>query len=415
MFGGDEAISAERARVIVGSLPIAPSAVETIPLEDSFGRVLASDVHSPEDLPGFPRSTVDGYAVQSSDTFGCAETLPAYLTVRGKVVMGVVPGSGLSTGEAMYIPTGGMIPEGADAVVMIEHVQSAEDGIIEVLKAVGPSENIIRANEDIARNELVLKKGCRLRPQDVGALAGIGIDKVTVFKRPVVAVVSTGDEVVPVDSPMRPGQVRDVNSYNLAGLIIESGAVPVLVGIVPDDFDELQEAVSRALVDSDLVLVSGGSSVGVKDMTARIFENLEPGGVLVHGVAVKPGKPLIAGLVRGKPVFGLPGHPAAVTVCFLNFVAPVIVKMACEERTAGTWVHESVSAVLSKNVSSAPGREDHIRVSLRWDSGTLFADPILGKSGLIRTLVMADGIFVVPSQAQGIGKGERVEVRLFRR
>lgn len=397
------------------SLPVALAGEELIRLEDCCGRVLACDVRSPEDLPGFPRSTVDGYAVRSSDTFGCSETLPAYLSLRGGVVMGEVPDCSLSSGEAAYIPTGGMVPEGADAVVMIEHVQRAESGIIEVLKAVGPCENIIRADEDIARDEMVLRKGSRLRPQDVGALAGIGISRVAVFRRPVVAVISTGDEIVPVGSQVRPGQVRDINSHNLAGLIAQAGASPLLLGIIPDVFEALRDAVSRALNSSDLVLVSGGSSVGVKDLTARIFDELEPGSVLLHGVAVKPGKPLIAGLVGGKPVFGLPGHPAAVTVCFLNFVEPVILRIAGDQMRLEAGRYETVPAVLSKNVSSAPGREDHIRVSLYREDGTLYAEPILGKSGLIRTLVVADGIIVVPSQAQGIARGERVDVRVLSR
>jgi len=412
MLGRGAAVSAEEALSILLGLPFMTTSPEDVPLEHAFQRVLSEDIISPEDLPPFPRSTVDGYAVRASDTHGCSETLPAYLRLTGEVAMGKQASGTVGGEEAHTIPTGGMLPAGSDAVVMLEHVQHTGDDMIEVLRPVSTGENVIRAGEDVSKGEVVLQKGRVLASQDIGALAGIGRTTVSVFRKPIVGIISTGDEIVPIDREPGPGEVRDINSYTLDALIRSAGGVPEKFGIIQDRFETLLATLKQALEKCDVVLISGGSSVGTRDHTAGVMEAIETGSVKFHGVAMKPGKPLIAGFLLGKPVFGLPGHPAAVAVSFMNFVKPVILKVGGAEKADR---HDVVSAKLGKNVSSAAGREDHVRVALIQKDGELIADPVHGKSGLIRTLVEADGILVIASHLQGIAKGETVQVRLLER
>ena len=383
-----------------------------VPIENSYRRVLACDIYSSEDLPSFRRSTVDGFAVAAADTFGATETLPAYLNVTHEVFMGAKPEFSVKKGAAAKIPTGGMLPEGSDAAVMLEHVQSAHEGLIEVLKPVAPGENIIAAGEDVRKGDLILKKGHRLRPQDVAALAGIGMTEVTVHEKPNISIISTGDEIVPAGSSLLPGQVRDINSYNLAGLILENGGIPLRKGIFRDVYANIRDALEESLKESLIAIITGGSSVGALDMTAKVIDSLGSPGVIFHGVTLKPGKPTIGGVVNGVPVFGLPGHPAAVTVCFDLFIKPVL-KMLTGISEKGCLTQRTVKARMARNVSSGAGREEHVRVALEERDGELWAEPVLGKSGLIRTLVMADGTVMVPSQARGIEEGETVEVVLF--
>ncbi len=383
-----------------------------LPLEDAYKRVLAADIFSPEDLPAFPRSTVDGFAVAAADTFGATETFPSYLNVLHEVLMGTKPEFSLKKGTAAKMPTGGMIPEGSDAVVMLEHVQSAHEGLIEVLKPAAPGENIIAAGEDVGKGDLVLKKGHCLRPQDIAALAGIGITEVTVYEKPRVSIISTGDEIVPADRSLLPGQVRDSNSYNLAGLILEYGGIPLRKGIFGDVYADIREALEGSLKESSMVIITGGSSVGTLDMTAKVISSLGSPGVVFHGVTLKPGKPAMGGVVNGIPVFGLPGHPAAVTVCFDLFIKPML-KMLTGVSEKGFLKQRTVKARMARNVSSGAGREEHVRVALEERGGELWAEPVLRKSGLIRSLVMADGTVMVPSQARGIEEGQTVEVVLF--
>lgn len=393
-----------------------PPAVERLPLTECYGRVAARDIVSPEDLPGFARSTVDGYAVAAADTFGARETAPAYLAlIADEVLMGSAPGFGLSRGAAARIPTGGMLPEGADAAVMLEHVQAAGDDLIEVLRAVAPGENIIQRGEDVRAGAVVVTKGRRLRAQDIGALAGIGVTEIEVYRKPVVAIVSTGDEILPADRPLGPGQVRDINSYTLAGLIAERGGLPLKLGIFKDDDAVIKEALERAAREADMALVSGGTSAGVKDMTARIIDDLGSPGVLFHGVALKPGKPMIGGVAAGKPFLGLPGHPAAAVVCFELFIAPLLDRL-CGAAPGRSFAAKTTRAVMAKSVASAAGREDHIRVALEegeGGGGLPRAVPVLGKSGLITTLVRADGMVKIGAEKLGLDAGEEVTVNLF--
>lgn len=414
LLGRDNAVTVEDALTLLGEQKLGLCGIELIPIENAYGRVLAQDVASPENLPGFNRSTMDGYAVNSADTFGASDTMPVYLQTKGQVLMGQRPEIRLQRGEACQIPTGGMLPEGADSIVMFEYTSRLDNDMVEIMKTVSPGENVIMFDEDVKKGDVILKAGQRLRPQDIGALAGLGILKIEVYEMPVVAIISTGDEVVPADKPLSIGEVRDINSYNLAGMISASHAVPLKKGIIKDDLDVLREAVKQALNESDMLLITGGSSVGVADYTARVINELGSPGVLFHGVAMKPGKPVIGGIVDGKPVFGLPGHPAAITVSFETFIGPLLIRLSGEIPKPALPSRRIVRALFSRNLSSAIGREEHLRVYIEKRNGALWAVPVLGKSGLVRTLVQADGIVIVPMKKSGIYEGEEVEVRLFK-
>lgn len=301
MLGRSGVVSREEAlKVLDGHLVIPALPIEELSISNTLGRVLAQEIVSPSDQPEFNRSTMDGYAVRSADTFGAAESRPAMLTVAGDIPMGVMPSLGIGKGEAMKIATGGALPDGADAVVMFEQTQPVDDNSIEVMKAVAPEENVSKVGEDMRKAEAVFAKGHVIRPQDMAALASMGITRIPVFGKPRVAIISTGNEIVPADTVPGPGQIRDSNSYNLEGLISLAGGYAVKKGIIPDDYDRLRKALEEALSDSHIILFTGGSSVGTADFTARVINDLGPPGVLVHGVALKPGKPLIIGAVRGK-------------------------------------------------------------------------------------------------------------------
>jgi molybdopterin molybdotransferase len=408
---------AEATALYHSKLAAADPAVETVRLTEAIGRVLAETVRAADDVPGFDRSTVDGYAVRAADTFGASEPLPALLTVAGDVRMGVPAGPDLASGRAVRIPTGGMLPGGADAVVMVEYAEELDASTVAVQRPVAPGENVLVRGEDMTAGALVLDRGRRLRASDIGALAGIGRTEVAVFRRPRVAVISSGDEIVPPDRAPGPGEVRDINAYGLAALATQTGAVASIAGIVRDDFDELLRVAREALA-ADAVVISGGSSVGTRDATARVIDALGPPGVLVHGVAVKPGKPTILGLAAGsppRPIFGLPGHPASAMVIFELFVRPVLRRLAgLQEQSVFSEqgpVAPSIRARLAENVPSSPAREDYVRVRLVVRDDGLWAVPVPGKSGLITTLVQADGLVCVPLGRQGYEAGEEVSVR----
>ncbi len=421
MLGRSGVVTREEALHLLDIHFIAPPrSSEEIPIRDALGRIVASDVTAPEDLPEFDRSTMDGYAVRSADTFGATEAMAALLRVVGEIPMGTMPGRGIAKGETMKIATGGALPKGADAVVMLEHVQPIDSASIEVVKPVAPLENTVQAGDDIKRGDIVLARGHRIRPQDMAALAGLGITRIKVIERPKVAVISTGNEIVPADRVPGPGQIRDTNSYNLEGLIAQSGGIPVKKGIIRDEYDRLREALEGAVRDCNLVLMTGGSSVGTADLTAKVVNDAGKPGVMVHGIAVKPGKPLIIGVVgtaKGQvPVFGLPGHPAAVNICFELFVKPVLFRLSGEippPALEGLSPCRVVKAKLARSIASSPGREDHVRVMLEKKGDGLWARPVFGASGLISTLVKAVGTVVVPVNKIGIEAGEEVEVRLF--
>ncbi|GAB4484182.1 MAG: molybdopterin-binding protein [Thermodesulfovibrionales bacterium] len=414
MLGRDKVITAQDAlEILLKYLPATEPSATAVPLEDALTRVCAKDIVSDEDLPSFGRSTVDGYAVRAESTFGAKETMPAYIAVSGEVLMGEMPGFSLSPNSCAKIPTGGMLPEGADAVVMFEHAQTVDAGMIEVLSPVAPGENVIHPGEDVRSGGLVVARGRRLRPQDVGACAGIGNESILVYDRPLVSIISTGDEIVPASSSPGPGQVRDINSYVIAGMVAAAGGIARREGIFADDYEAIRAAVEKALADSSAIVLSGGTSVGTKDMVARIIDDIGNPGVLFHGLSLKPGKPMIGGVMRGVPVFGLPGHPAAVAVCFDLLIRPVLARLSGESEASARHRERIVAARLSRNLSSAPGREEHVRVMLEERPDGFWAVPVMGKSGLITTLVKADGVVVIPLNSNGIAQGEEVSVRLF--
>jgi molybdopterin molybdotransferase len=381
-----------------------PRGTERVSLRQAYRRVLAADVVAPEDLPEFDKSTVDGYAVRGGDR-------PASLRVIGEVEMGRPPEFAIRPGEAARIPTGGMLPEGADAVIMLEDARLRDGRTVEATRGTVPGENVIRRAEDVSRGALVLHQGTRLRPQDVGLLAGIGVIEVEVFLQPRVAVLATGDEIIPPDRRPAPGQVRDINTYTISALVQQEGGVPHVYEIVPDDRERLLETLRAARATSDLVLVSGGSSVGEKDAVAWAINAMGKPGIIVHGVNIKPGKPTILGVVDGTPVIGLPGHPVSGMVIFDVFVRDVLRAQA--GRTPPRDLGRIVHARMGRRVPAAGGREDHVRVTLEEREGTLWAIPQLGKSGIITTMTRADGLVVVPPGQDGVAEGEEVAVELF--
>ncbi len=386
-------------------------AEEQVPVLDSLGRVLSRDIVSGVDVPGFTRSTMDGYAVRAADTFGASEAMPAMLEVSGEVMMGEEAGSCLEPGHAVKISTGGMLPEGADAVVMVEYTEELDSQTILVVRPVAPGENVVQKGEDISEGQVLVKVGTVIRPQEMGALAGIGITSCNVVRRPLVGILSTGDEVVAPDREPGPGQIRDINSYAISGLVAEAGGQAVNYGIIRDDFTRLEETVKKAVAETDIVVVSGGSSVGTRDVTSRVLDSIGKPGVLVHGVSVKPGKPTILGVVNNKPVLGLPGHPASAMVLADIFLVPLVRAMLGLGFTSPE--RRTVRAVIGRNMASTSGRLDYIRVALKGESGELRAEPVLGKSGLITTMVKADGVVIIPMAKEGIEAGEEIEVILF--
>ena len=385
-------------------------ATEDIALGNALDRVIAESPVAPAALPSFARSTMDGYAVRATDTFGASESLPAYLAVIGESPMGRAPDFTIGKGQAAIIHTGGMLPAGADGVVMVERTQPARENEIEVLRAIAVGENVIQIGEDIQAGEALLPAGHRLRPQDLGGLAAAGITQVRVARRPRVGILATGDEVVPAEVEPGPGQVRDVNSYTVAGLVARAGGLPQPRGIVPDSFDALLRAARAALDEAEALVISAGSSVSVRDMTSQVIDSLGRPGVLVHGVSLKPGKPTILAVCDGKPVFGLPGNPVSAMVVADLFITPALWRM---QGLAQPIPYRSVTARLARNVASTPGREDYVQVRLVDRDGETWAEPVFGKSNLIYTLVKADGLMVVPLDANGVQAGELVEVRLF--
>lgn len=385
---------------------------EEISLENALNRVLAQAVCSPEDLPAWPRSTMDGYAVVAADTFGAGQASPAYLNVTGEVLMGEQPSIEVSRGNCVKIPTGGLLPVGADAVVMHENTVPVDSSLIEVVKDVGSGTAVMQKGEDVTAGKQIIASGTRLNPYHLGLLAGLGINSVTVYQKPKIAILSTGDEIVPCSSQPQPGQIRDINSVSLAGLIKQCGAVPVSLGIVSDQKEIFYPALQKAVSENDMVLFSGGSSVGVRDLGERAIDELGNPGILVHGVTLKPGKPIIIGQHGNALVFGLPGHPVSALICFETFVRPAIIQLAGNRQVQH---RTTVFATLNRNINSAAGRRDIVRVQLIKNERTqnFTAAPILGKSGSISSLAKADGYFVIDESSQGAYEGSTVEVTLF--
>ena len=392
-----------------------PVGTEAVELARAVGRVLAGPVAAAEAVPGFLRATMDGYC----------RGRPGYLRRQRRGAP--IPGDqgrgghgrrtyarGIAPGEVLRVPTGGMLPIGADAVVMIEYTAEHPDQTLEVRRAVAPGENVLQPGEDVQAGELLFEAGMRLRPQDVGLLAALGLARLTAYQKPRVAILSSGDEIVPINQGPGPGQVRDANAYLAAAQVQEWGGLPLIRGILPDEFNALRAALAAALIEADLILISGGSSVGVRDLTLAAIQDLPGAEVLVHGVAIRPGKPTIlaaVGETGTKPLLGLPGHPASAAVVMEVLGRPLLEQLS-GLKVRAPW-GRSVSAALSRNLAGASGREDYVRVRLRREGDNLWADPVLGPSGLISPLVQSDGLVMIPLGVEGLFKGEEAEVRLF--
>jgi len=389
----------------------APVGTEVVDILESAGRVLAEDIFSDMDLPDFSRSTMDGYAVQAASTFGATESAPAYMTVVGSIAMGETPAFSIRAGQAARISTGAMLPPGADGVVMIEHTACIDDGTIEVYRSIAPGQHVIEKGEDYRDGQPVLSKGTRIRPQETGLLAAFGKKSVRVFKKPVLGIISTGDEIVEIDKRPAVAQIRDINTYTLCAMAAESGAAAVTYGIVRDDYEALFAVCAGALEECDTILVSGGSSVGVRDFTIDVLSALPEAVILAHGISISPGKPTILARTGGKAFWGLPGHVVSAMIVYKMIVAHFI------DRIAGVCLKKKkelrISAVLSRNISSVTGRVDYVRAKLTERDGVLTAEPILGKSGLIHTMVKADGLIEIGMNTEGLVKGEIVKVLPF--
>ena len=399
------------AQALHGFRPARRTAAETVALADALHRVPAEAVTATSALPGFARATVDGFAVRAADTYGVSDGQPGYLDVNGTVAMGRAPTVAVVPGTAVAVPTGGALPQGADAVVMVEHTQEAMPGTIEVVHAVAPGDGMVRADEDAAPGALLAPAGRPLRPHDLGLLAAAGVTGVSVWARPVVGILSTGDEVVPPGTAtLLAGQVRDATAFALAALVTEHGGTPQIRGIVPDDAPALDAALREAVATCDLVVVSAGSSVGARDETASVVSGLGPPGIFCHGLAIRPGKPTLLAECGGVPLIGLPGHPLSALVVFRLVGLPVLHRLG---GCVAPPPEPRVRARLSRQVASAAGRLDVVQVRLS-SGASVDAEPILGHSALLSLLAAADGYVVVPEAATGLAAGTEVMVTLYR-
>ena len=376
---------------------------EAVSLSAAMGRVLAEDIAAAEYVPDFDRSTMDGYAVRARDTFGCTDAIPAILTLQAEVLMGQGAGFALQKECCVAVPTGGAVPEGADSVVMLEYTEDYGDGTIGILKSVAPGQNMIFRGDDVFPGKVILQKGRVLSSQDIGALAAIGRVQVPVMKKLTVGVISTGDELVKPEEKPGPGQVRDVNSPMLEAMLTAFGVQVINYGIVIDDEALLAEKVTKAVSECDAVLLSGGSSVGVKDAACRIIASM--GTLLLHGIAIKPGKPTILGKTGKKPLVGLPGHPVAAYFITKLFVLPLLARLSGRKQAAYT-----TTARISESISANHGRAQYHCCRLEKKDGEWYAYPIRGKSGLITTLAGADGYFCIPRDCEGLPQGAQVQV-----
>ena len=384
--------------------------VERVSLSRAHDRVLAQDVVAPINIPPFDRSIVDGYAVKAADTFGASEEKPVSLRFCGQVAVGESPSVVVENGLAAEIATGAPLPEGADAVVMVEYTTRRGDKVL-IHHPVSKGENMMAAGSDIRKGEKVLRKSQILASREIGVLAAIGLTEVTVYTRPKVAILTTGAEVVEPGKSLPPGKIYDINAHALSAAVLESGGEPINLGIIPDKRDRLKKALEEALHSADVVITSGGVSVGPKDLTPQIVNTLGKPGVIISGIAVKPGKPTTIAVVDGKPVFSLPGHPTSSLFMFIVFVRPILLKLA--GRTEETI--PKIKAVAATKMFPARGRRTFIMVNLTYDkTGTLFATPVpTGLSGAITTLAKADGFVKIPEKQQFVDAGTEIDVYLF--
>ncbi|HEY2389438.1 MAG TPA: gephyrin-like molybdotransferase Glp [Candidatus Binatia bacterium] len=390
-----------------------PVGTELVAVEDLAGRVLARPVRAAIDVPHFARAYMDGYAVRAADTAGARDATPASLRVAGSVEMGAAAPGPVRRGQAMRIPTGGMLPTGADAVVMVEHTSEA-DGVVRIVRAATPGQHVMRRGEDMRRGAVLFPAGHRCRAHDVGALAGIGVSRALVHRRPRVAVIATGSEIVPPDVTPGPGQVRSINQYSLRAMIADYGGAAIDCGVIPDHQAAIARVFRGALRRADLVLFSGGSSVGTKDLTPAVIKGERGARILVHGIRIKPGKPTVIARVGGKPVLGLPGHPVSALVVFEVFAAPLLRRLGGESEGDAFTPHGRVPARLAAPLTSVEGRDDFVRVRLELRDGEWLAHPASGGSAEIASLVHSDGMVRVEAATLALPAGAPVVVQCFR-
>jgi molybdopterin molybdotransferase len=396
-------ITADQLVQLLGSFARLPW--ERVSLDASLFRVLSEDLVAPEDLPEWMRSSVDGFAVRAEDTFGASDSIPALLELTDAIPMGVIPDFILHAGEAASIPTGGFLPRGADAVVMVEYTNSAGTGHIEISRPVTVRSNVLEKGEDAKSGEIQLPAGNSLRPQEIGFLAALGIAEVKVYRRPRVAVISSGDEVVPIDRKPELGRIRDANGHSIAALVRSALADPITFDIVPDDAGMLRNALNDALTIADVVTLSGGSSVGTRDLMTEAVSGLDGVEILAHGIAIRPGKPTLLATQMGKAIFGLPGHPVSALVVAQVFLAPFLRYLQGGKLEKGP-LGPRTNVALATSVASTIGLEEFIRVRIEETTdGTPTAHPIHGKSGMLSTMVKANGIVAIPMNVEGYSKG----------
>lgn len=392
---------------------------ENITLRCTVGRYLAEDITSDVEMPQFRKSVVDGYAVVAKDTFGVSDSIPVFLEIVGTVEMGMACDILLTSGQAVYVPTGGMLPEGSDAVVMIEYIEKLDDKNIAVYKPVAPNAGLMNQGDDFKKDQLLFKKGHRISVKDIGMLAAVGKPEIKVYKKPTVSIISTGDEIIDISCTPKQGQIRDINSYSVAAFVEQTGAMVDSISIIKDDYEELREVASKALKKCDIILLSGGSSAGNKDMTAEIIHSMGVPGVITHGIAMKPGKPTIIGVIEKKDsrvlVVGLPGHPMAAIIAYDVIVSYFIKKFYFNNQEE----QMPITASLSENIHAGEGRETYQLVTLKKDlvkenqTVRWIAKPIHAKSGSISQIMLADGYIRMPALSEGVNANEEVEVLLI--
>jgi molybdopterin molybdotransferase len=384
---------------------------ETVSLFDTTGRIAASDVISNADLPNFNRATMDGYAVNAVSTFGASGGNPAYLNIKGSVVMGEIPLFSIEPGEAALISTGGMLPEGSDSVIMVEHTEQIDDNTIEAYKSVAPGGNMVEAGEDIKKGSIILGCGQKIRPQEAGLLAAFGHETVAVYKKPIIGIISTGDELCPAGVDPGPGKIRDINTYTLSAMVQKAGGIPLTFGIVKDDFDSLLAICTKALAESDMVLISGGSSVGMRDLTIEVLSSMPGSSILAHGISISPGKPTILAKIGSQAFWGMPGHVVSAMIVFAIITKPFVEHICGLESESGrSW---RLPAILRRNISSSQGRTEFVRVRLVEENGVLWAEPLTGKSTLINTMVKANALIELGTNVEGLDKGAQVSAILL--
>ncbi|MBN8046622.1 molybdopterin molybdotransferase MoeA [Paraclostridium bifermentans] len=381
---------------------------EIVNIFECEGRVLSNDIVSKFNVPEFNRSTVDGYAIKSKESHGCSECMPTFLDIVGEVSMGESASGDIKSGECMYVPTGGMIPNSSDAVIMIEHAEKLDEFTIAIHKPTSTGENVVYKGDDIKKDQIVIKKGKKLNSQDIGVLAALGVNEIEVYRTIKFTVISTGDEIIDLDEDLEFGKIRDINGYAIYSLIKKLGGVVVKKSIVKDDYNLLREEVQFGIDNSDIVLLSGGSSVGTRDFTHDVINSFNGQGVLVHGVALKPGKPTIIGECENKVVIGLPGHPVSAIIVFKIFIEYLVNEIL--EINENKYL---IDAIINQNLHSSPGKKTYQMVSLEEIDNKYYATPIFGKSSMITLLSKACGYVIINENCEGLYKKEKVKVHLL--